>query len=83
MEMIAGRRNSKGKMVIKDSDFFVRGKRPKINEFLVHRSQDVILDNDLSGIDHLNIFAHLRGNQKLPSIRMLCDKLLPGYMRVG
>lgn len=49
-------------MVIKDSDFFARGKRPKLNEFLVYRSQDVILDDDLTAVDHLNLFAHLRGN---------------------
>lgn len=60
--MMAGKRESRGKMVIKDSDFFARGKRPKLNEFLVYRSQDVILDDDLTAVDHLNLFAHLRGN---------------------
>lgn len=72
MEMLAGQKNSRGKMVIKDSDFFARGKRPKLSEFLVYRSQDMILDHDITGDDHLNIFAHLRGNQKFQSIYMLC-----------
>ena len=77
MEMLAGHRSSKGKLILKDSEFFARGKSPDISEFLVYRSQDIILDKDLTATDHLNLFAHLRGNQKFQSTRRLCDKLLP------
>lgn len=77
MEMLAGKRDSKGQMIIKDGDFFARSKHPNLNEFLVYRSQDVILDDSLSAIDHLDLFAHLRGSQKYQNTQVLCDRLLP------
>ena len=75
--MIAGLKDSKGTIVVKDSDFFARSKKPKLNEFLVYRSQDVVLDEDLTASDHLNLFAHLRGNQKFIYMQYLMERLLP------
>lgn len=62
--MIAGERKctNGGSMMIRDSDFFARDRKPTLSEFLVYRSSEVTLDDTLRGVDHLNIFAHLRGN---------------------
>ena len=62
MDMLAGLRASSGEVVIKDSDFFARAKRPKLPEFLVYRASDVVLDQSLNAGEHLRLFAHLRGN---------------------
>ena len=70
-------------MSIKDSDFFTRSIRPNISDFLVYRSSEVILDNEMTAIEHLNLFAHIRGNQKHRNTRILCDKLLPEKLKVG
>ena len=83
MEMLAGKRESQGQIVIKDSDFFARGKRPKLSEFLVYRSQDIVLDSNLTAHEHLNLFAHLRGNQKYKNTQLLCDSLLPQKVPVS
>ena len=64
-------------MIVRDSDFFARGSRPKLHEYLVYRAADVTLDDSLKAIDHLNMIAHLRGNQKSNATRVLCHKLLP------
>jgi len=37
MDILAGRRASKGTITIRDNDFFVRGKRPSITEFMAYR----------------------------------------------
>ena len=79
-EMLAGERNCQqgGKMTICDSDFFIRSrKRPRISEFLTYRSQNVVLDPELTAAAHLNMFAHFKGSQKFRSTRVLCDRLLP------
>ena len=85
LEMIAGLRDCApgANMVIKDSDFFVRGNKPQISDFLVYRSSQVILDDELTAMEHLNIFAHIRGNQKHRNTRLLCVKLLPEKLKVG
>ena len=85
LEMIAGVRSCErgGTMTIKDSDFFTRSSRPSISDFLVYRSSEVILDNEMTAIEHLNLFAHIRGNQKHRNTRILCDKLLPEKLKVG
>ena len=64
LEMIAGERacDNGGSMVIKDSDFFARGNKPKLSEYLTYRSSELSLDGSLKAIDHLNLIAHLRGN---------------------
>ena len=64
MDMILGVKDSCGTICVKDSDFFAQSRSPKLDNFVVYRSQDVILDQDLNAADHLNLFAHLRGNQK-------------------
>ena len=69
-------------MVVKDSDFFVRGNKPALHEFLVYRPAEVTLDSSLKAIDHLNLIAHLRGNQKSNETRVLCHKLLPKDVKV-
>ena len=62
--MIAGVRacNRGGSITVKDSDFFVRNNRPSMSDFVVYRSSEVILDDELTAIEHLNLFAHIRGN---------------------
>ena len=84
LEMIAGQRvcENGGVMVMKDSDFFVRGNKPRLHEYLVYRSAEVTLDDGLKAIDHLNMIAHLRGKQKSNETRVLCHKLLPKDAKV-
>mmetsp|Transcript_13824 Transcript_13824/g.17508 ORF Transcript_13824/g.17508 Transcript_13824/m.17508 type:complete len:140 (+) Transcript_13824:2164-2583(+) len=82
MEMLAGLKPCKGKILVKDGDFFARSKRPNLSEFLVYRSSEVILDEDLTADEHLNIFAHLRGSQKYQNTTVLCNRLLPEKTRV-
>jgi len=84
IEMLAGVRPcmAGGTIEIRDNDFFVRGKRPKLSEFLAYRSSTVVLDDQLSAMQHLNIFAHLRGGQKYRNTRILCDKLFPEKTKV-
>ena len=64
-------------MVMNDEDFYARGNKPKLHEYLVYRSAEVTLDDGLKAIDHLNMIAHLRGKQKSNVTRLLCHKLLP------
>ena len=60
--MLAGDINCHGTVVIKDSDFFIRGKSPRLTDFLVIRSSTLVLDDELTAVEHLNLFAHLRGS---------------------
>ena len=62
--MITGERKcaNGASIVIRDSDFFARDQKPTLIEFLAYRSSEVTLEDSLRGIDHLNMFAHLRGD---------------------
>ena len=84
MEMLAGQRACKGSgtMTVKDSDFFARGNNPKLTEFVTFRSSEVVLDDELTAVDHLNMYAHLRGSQKCKNTRILCEKLMPTNKQV-
>ena len=82
LEMLAGKRVSSGKIVIKDSDFFARAKWPALSEFLVYRSSEINLDRDLNAKEHLRLFANLRGSQQFSNTLVLCERLLPEKTRV-
>ena len=69
-------------MTIKDGDFFARGSNPKVSEFITYRSSEIVLDGELTAMDHLNMYAHLRGNQKCKNTRILCEKLMPTKKQV-
>ena len=75
--MLIGQRASKGSITIRDSDFFIRGKRPNFNNFIAYRQSNVVLYDELTALEHLNLFAHLRSNQKSRNVRILCENLLP------
>lgn len=80
--MLAGDINSHGSVVITDNDFFIRGQSPRIKDFLVTRSSTLVLDDELTAAEHLNIFAHLRGSQKHRNTRILCDRLFPEKTKI-
>ena len=61
MEMLAGRKASQGSIVLKDCDFFVRGEKPNLAEFMAYRPSEITLDGELTAMAHLNLFANLRG----------------------
>lgn len=63
-------------MTVRDSDFFIRSKSPSLTQFTSYRSSNVMLFDELTGIDHLNLFAHLKSNQKMPSTKLLFEHLL-------
>lgn len=85
LEMLAGLQPCArlASLTIKDSDFFVRSEHPDFKDFMVYRSQRIVLDDELTAMQHLNLFAHMRGNQKYCSTRVLCEKLLPEAKKVG
>lgn len=84
MEMLSGERpcDDGANIEIYDNDFFVRDKQPKLSEFLAYRSSRLVLEDQLTAMQHLNMFAHLRGNQKFRNTRIICDKLLPESLLV-
>lgn len=79
LEMLAGERLSNGTVEIRDSEFFAKGNKPKLSSFMAYRSTDIVLEENLTAIQHLEMFSHLRGGQLCRNTRILCEKLLPEH----
>ena len=64
LELLAGERTvgQWGLITVKDNDFFSRSSKPKTSEFFSYRPAVLVLDEELTATQHLNLFAHLRGN---------------------